>query len=188
MTDLIPSLIRIGAIQFGQFERHDYPGTFDPVSINLRYVPSYPPILKTLAAEVAPLVQIDGLTHLLTMPTAVPLGTAISLLREMPLVYPVASEPHIIEGAYDANVPTVLLTDLLTNGEAELAMVKRVRGMGLIVKAVVAVLDLNTTASAVDDLPLVTWQHFDSLLPELPHLTPSMRTVVERWLSGKTNL
>lgn len=188
MTDLIPSLIRIGAIQFGQFERRDQPGTFDPVDINLRYVPSYPTILKALATEIAPLVQIGGLTHLLAVPAAVPLGTAISLLLEMPLVYPVASEPHVIEGAYDANVPTVLLTDLLTNGEAELAMVKRVRGMGLIVKAIVAVLDLNPTASTVGGLPLVTWRHFESLLPELPHLTPSMRTVVERWLSEKSNL
>jgi orotate phosphoribosyltransferase len=182
MTDLISSLVHIGVIQFGHFERRDQPDAFDPVAINLRYVPSYPTILKALAAKVAPLAQIDGLTHLLPMPAAVPLGTAISLLLEMPLVYPVASEPHVIEGAYDANVPTVLLTDLLTNGEAEFAMVKRVRGMGLIVKAVVTVLDLRSANSTVGDLPLVTWRHFDSLLPEIPNLTPSMRAVVEKWL------
>ncbi len=187
MTEVIQSFIRIGAIQFGHFESRETPGTFAPVAINLRYIPSYPSILKALAAEIAPLVQIDGLTHLLTMPSAVPLGTAISLSLDMPLVYPVASEPHVIEGAYDANVPTVLLTDLLTDGEAELAMAKRVKGMGLIVKVVVAVLDLGQMRSKVGDLPLVTWRHFNDLLPQIPDLTPSMRAAIEKWLTDRNN-
>src|SRR5258708_37404073 len=133
MTDVIQSFIRVGAIQFGHFESRETPGTFAPVAINLRYIPSYPSILKALAAEIAPLVQIDGLTHLLTMPAAVPLGTAISLALDIPLVYP--AETRVIEGAYDANVPTVLLTDLITDGEAELAMAKRVKSVGLIESA-----------------------------------------------------
>jgi len=187
MTDLIQSFIRVGAIQFGHFENRKIPGKFAPVAINLRYVPSYPSILKALAAEIAPLVQIDGLTHLLTMPAAVPLGTAISLSLDMPLVYPVASEPHVIEGAYDANVPTVLLTDLLTDGDAELAMAKHVKGMGLIVKAVVAVFDLGQIDSKVGDLPPVTWRHFNDLLPQIPDLTPSMRNTVEKWLTDRNN-
>src|SRR5258708_32447239 len=155
MTDVFPPFIRIGAIQFGHFQSRETPGTFAPVAINLRYIPSYPSILKALAAEIAPLVQIDGLTLLLTMPSAVPLGTAISLSLDMPLVYPVASEPYVIEGAYDANVPTVLLTDLLTDGEAELAMAHRVKGRGLMVKAVFAGPDLGQMGSEIGDLPVV---------------------------------
>jgi orotate phosphoribosyltransferase len=182
MSELIQSLVRVGAIQFGRFESQENPGTFAPIAINFRYIPSYPPILKALAAEITPLVQIDGITHLLAMPATVPLGTAISLTLDLPLVYPVASEPHVIEGAYDANVPTVLLTDVLMNGEAELAMVKRVKGMGLIVKAVVAVLDLGQTDRMVGDLPSAAWRHFGDLLPEIPNLTPSMRSVVKQWL------
>lgn len=184
MSDLIQSLLQVGAIQFGHFESHDNPGNFAPVSINLGYIPSYPHILKALATEIAPLTQIEGLTHLLPMPTAVPLGAAISLSLGMPLVYP-ADESQVIEGAYDANVPTVLLTNLLTNGQAELAMAKRVKGMGLVVKAIVAVLDLDSGRDSVGDLPLIVWQRLGALLPAIPDVTPSMKAAVEQWLVAK---
>src|SRR5262249_6496185 len=148
---------------FGHFETA--PGTFAPVAINLGYVPSYPAILKALTNEIAPLVKIDGLTHLLPMPSAVPLGTAVSLQLDMPLVYPGAGE--VMEGAYDANVPTVLLTNLLTDGAAEMAMVKRVKGTGLIVQAIVAVLSFQQVGDHVGDSSLVAWRRLDALLPEI---------------------
>src|SRR5260221_4951267 len=89
MTDLITSFVEVGAIQFGRFEAHNEPGTFAPIAINLRYIPSYPAILKALAAEIAPLVKIadPSCTHILSMSCMVQLGTTVSLLTEMPLVY-----------------------------------------------------------------------------------------------------
>ncbi|MCC7451219.1 MAG: hypothetical protein IT324_27660 [Anaerolineae bacterium] len=178
MSDLVASLAHIGAIQFGQFERQ--PGVFEPLALNLRLLPSYPAILRRLAAELAPLATITGLTHLLTTPAAVPLGVALSLATDMPMVYPAAGDSHTIEGAYDYYVPTVLLTDVLADGTAERALIKRVQGMGLEVKAVVAALDLGIDGRTVGDVPVIAWQRIPDLLPAVT--TPLMQTVVRDWL------
>src|SRR5258707_15714471 len=99
MSDVVRSLVQIGVVQFGQFEQQ--PAVFAPLAINLRILPSYPTILKALAEEIVPLVHIDGLTHVLTMPAAVPIGVAVGLVATMPLVYPAAGPPPQIARAYD---------------------------------------------------------------------------------------
>ncbi len=180
MSDVVRSLVQIGVVQFGQFEQQ--PGVFAPLAINLRILPSYPEILKALAEEIAPLVRIDGLTHLLPMPSAVPIGVAVSLAASMPLVYPAAGDPRQIEGAYDFNVPTVLLTDILSTGAAEQTMIDHVRGLGLDVKAVVAVLDLGVCTRTASPFPTIAWRKIDDLLFDMPAFTPSMRVVVRDWL------
>lgn len=178
--DVVHALVRIGAIQFGQFETE--PGVFAPLAIRLSLLPSYPAILRVLSAEIAPLVSIGGLTHLLAMPAAVPLGVAVSLAAEMPLVYPSITGGHTVEGAYDYNVPTALLTDLLTDGAAERSLITRVRPLGLDVKVVVAVLDLGHAPDRVGTLPLIVWRRVANIVSEMTTLTPAMRTVVLDWL------
>lgn len=178
--DVVQALARIGVIQFGQFETE--PGVFAPLAIRLGLLPSHPAILRALAAEVAPLVRIAGLTHLLTTPAAVPLGVAVSLATDMPLVYPSATDGQAVEGAYDFNVPTVLLTDLLTDGTTEREMIARVRPLGLDVKAVVAVLDQGHQPDRVGALPLVVWRHVANIVAAITTLTPLMRAVALDWL------
>jgi orotate phosphoribosyltransferase len=168
------ALLRIGAIQFGRFETH--PGIFQPLKINLRLLPSYPDVLALLADALAPLIRFDGLTHLLTMPAAVPIGVAVSLKTGVPLVYPPADDPQFIEGAFDYNVPTLLLTDVLHGGSAEHAMMAHARKQGLEVGAVVAVFDLGHT---LPGLVKALWG-MDTILAlaQAPHL----RTAVQAWL------
>src|SRR5258706_11882239 len=96
--DLVEWIRRIGAIQFGNFEQRNQPGIFAPVTINLQLVPSYPDILRQLAQELAPLVHLPGITHLLASPSVVPLATAVSLASGLPLVYPSNGDPRTIEG------------------------------------------------------------------------------------------
>ncbi len=175
MTDVVQALVRIGAIQFGQFEIG--PRIFEPVAIHLQLLSSYPAVLRALAQEVAPLVRIDGLTHLLATPLAVPTTVAVSLAADMPLVYP---SGDTVEGAYDFNVPTILLTATLTDGKTETALIKRVKPLGLDVKAIVAILGLAIPVNC--GVPVVVWRNFRELLPEIKTLTPSMRRTVEDWL------
>src|SRR5205823_1781643 len=141
-----------------------------PISIHLRLLPSYPSTLRALAQEIAPMVQIDGLTHLLPMPSAVPVGVAVSLAADLPLVYPAAGNPQTIEGAYDFNVPTILLTDVLTDGAAESALIKQARPLGLDVKAVVAILSIDIGLSSLDGLPIYVWRGLRKLLVQIPTL------------------
>ncbi len=180
MSEIVQALIRIGAIQFGQFETQ--PGIFAPVSIHLGLLPSYPSILRALAAELAPLARIEGLTHLLPTPSAVPIGVGVSLAADIPLVY--LAPDGGIEGAYDFSVPTALLTDVLSDGTAERELIKRARPLGLDVKAVVAVLGISPAAKAeaLDGLSPVAWRYLEDLLPEISTLTPSMRSNVQEWL------
>jgi orotate phosphoribosyltransferase len=179
MPDLIQALERIGAIQFGQFEQA--PGIFAPMIIRLGLLPSYPAVLKALAEEMAPLVHIEGVTHLLAMPDAVPLGVAISLAAGIPLVYPAAGDPKHIEGAYDFNVPTVLLSDVLRDPTAEAAMIQHVKGLGLDVKAVVTVVDFEQEKGALE-APICPWRTIQVVLDGVKELTPAMREVVRNWL------
>ncbi len=179
IADVTGELLRIGAIQFGQFEMA--PGQFAPISVNLRFVPSYPSILAALAQTLAPLVKIEGLTHLLPMPAAVPLGAAISMVADLPLVYP--DDSGTIEGAYDFNVPTILLTDTYQDGAAEQAMIKRAKPLGLDVYAVVTVIDFGKHTATPDGLPLIAWRRLRDLLPGIPALSSSMRQAADVWLS-----
>lgn len=183
--DIIKSLADIGAIQFGQFETPDQSGTFAPIAINLRLLPSYPSLLRALATDLVPVVKIEGLTRLLVMPSAVPIGTAVSLATELPLLYPSGGNPGVIEGAYDFNVPTVLLTDVLTDGIAESTMIQRVKGLGLDVEVVVAVLDMGFELEA-STFKFTAWRDVRAVLGELTTLTPSMQAAVLDWLHLKS--
>jgi hypothetical protein len=162
MSDLIRALLHIGAIQFGQFATDK---GIAPVAIHLRLLPSYPAVLKALAQEVAPLVQIEGLTHLLTTPSAVPVGVAVALAADLPLVYPSPEDPQSVEGAYDY-------------GQREKALIARVKALGLDVKVTVAVLDLGINAS----LDVRSWRRLPDILPELTTIPPLMRQAVASWL------
>jgi orotate phosphoribosyltransferase len=209
MSDLVRDLVRIGAIQFGQFESKDRSGEFAPVAIRLGLLPSYPSILRALAQELVPLAQIDRMTHLLAAPSAIPLGVAVSLAGDMPLVYPTSGNPDGIEGAYDYSVPTVLLIDVLTDGSAERALIKRVRSVGLEVRAVVAVIalamaDLTPGPSpnygeggqsgrfsslnemergSAGEVHLAVWHSLPELLPKIT--TPAIASAVRDWLAAK---
>src|SRR5258708_17839182 len=114
MSDVVRSLVQIGVVQFGQFEQQ--PGVFAPLAINLRILPSYPEILKALAEEIAPLVRIDGLTHLLPMPSAVPIGVAVTLAPSVPLASPAAGEARQTRGAYQLTIPSLPFPHILSTG------------------------------------------------------------------------
>lgn len=169
-------LLRIGAIQFGRFEVRQ--GIFEPLRVNLRLLPSYPEVLAMLAEGLAPLVRFDGLTHLLAMPAAVPLGVAVTLKTGIPLVYPPADDPQFIEGAFDYNVPSVLLTDVLHGGSAESAMIARAHRQGLDVRAIVAVFDLGHTLSGTAK----SLRGIDTVLALSAAQSPYMLETVRAWL------
>jgi uridine monophosphate synthetase len=176
MTDLLQELVRIGAIQFGQFEQID--GTFAPLNINLQIIPSYPRLMQALANELIPLIKIDSATHLLASPSTIPLATAVSLIADMPLVYPIGDT---IEGAYDFNVPTVLLTDVFHNGNTENDITNRVKGLGLDIKAVTAVFSLGIETS-LKDIKLQYWHTIPDILSDIA--PAPLQRVVQNWLNS----
>ena len=146
------------------------------------------------AAEIAPLITslitLPAATRLLVMPSVVPLGTTIALDSRIPMVYPSPIEPGVIEGAYDTYVSTVLLTDVLYDATEELALARRVKGLGLEVKAIVSVIDLGIADTRGDKFPYAFYSltALPDLLSKIPALSPSMRAAVESWIKAQHEL
>lgn len=178
---LMDSLLRVGAIQYGRFEQKGLPGEFTPLVLHLDLLPSYPALLTALAKAITPLTQIEGVTHLLAMPSVISLGTLVGVFGGLPLVYPLHGE---IAGAYDFNVPTVLLTDALSDGAAESTLLRQAKREGLDVHAVIAVFDFERQIEGLN-IERRSWRTISQLLHESEQagkLNATMRATVQRWL------
>ncbi|MGQ9849418.1 MAG: hypothetical protein ACUVSU_05135 [Aggregatilineaceae bacterium] len=142
-------LTEAGLIQFGRFAHVD--GSVWPVQVRLHWLPSYPALLQEVVAALATLLDGLAVDRLLTTPTAVPLGTALSLHSGLPMTYTVLTThdqgaTFAIEGAYDVGHPTLLLTDVLADAAQAQQLSVLARRVGLEVKAVLAAFDLGIGA------------------------------------------
>lgn len=181
-------------IQFGQFVQPD--GAAWPVALRLGWLPSYPALLRDVAAALEPLVAASGADRVLTTAGAIPLGTALALVADRPVLVPAVNAPEgaafAIEGAYDVGHPTVLLSDTLLDrvqAESIRALAGRV---GLEIHAVVAVIDLGLGARAAleaagfEVAALFTLRETLPVLERRAILPPRMRASVEVWLEGES--
>ncbi|HRE48223.1 MAG TPA: hypothetical protein PLD47_10900 [Aggregatilineales bacterium] len=180
---LAASLRDVGVIQYGRFATPQ--GVFQPVQITLGYLPSYPSLLVRLAHALADGLPAEGVTRLLPMPLCLPLGVVIAIHRDLPMVYPNPENLTQIEGAYDYNVPTVLLSGVLTDGAAETALIQQVRRDGLEVRAVSAVFrlgrPLGIPGAEGDITPRALFTPED-IIAATP--TERMGSAVRAWLEG----
>lgn len=175
-------LLRIGVVRFGHFEDS---GKARPIALDLGLLPSYPATLRRIAGALAPLVEVESLTHLLTTPAATPIGVALGLHTGLPVIYPAPGDPASLEGAYDYDVPTILLTDVLADGAAETRLIAHARKQGLDVEALVAVIDLGwcaEVAGARRILKPIALLHAPDLLSLSETISPSMRAALANWL------
>lgn len=193
VAQLAVALARSGLIQFGQFERPD--GSAWPVAVNLRMLPSYPALLRDVAAALEAQVDVTQGERLLAAPGASPLGVALSLRTDYPLVYAVGAEQEhtaafVFEGAYDVGHPTVLLVDVLVDAAQARTLAQVAARVGLEITQVIAVLDMGLGATA--DLQEAGFEvrTVISLAEVLPVLTaagllPSgMGQAVQAWIEG----
>ncbi|MBN1202569.1 MAG: hypothetical protein JXJ20_12015 [Anaerolineae bacterium] len=190
---LIRALAANGLIQFGRFEQPD--GSIWPVSIKLIWLPSYPALLRDVAAALAPLLDGVGADRVLTTGDAIPVGVALSLHSDLPMVYPYGevrdyTAAFAIEGAYDVGHPTLLLSDVLIDAPQADAITALAQRVGLDVRHVLAVIDLEQGAREALDAAgygvrcLLTLREMLPVLEADGALSAPMRGVVERWLLG----
>jgi|GEM_PF-534279 orotate phosphoribosyltransferase len=191
---LAVALAQAGLIQFGHFEQ--VAGAPWPVAIHLRWLPSYPALLRRVAGELAPRVAAAGADRILTTHDAIPLGTAVSLASEVPMVYPYGqvadhTAAYAIEGAYDVGHPTLLLSDVLLGAEQTRAIAALARRVGLDITLVLAALDLGIGAREElerDGFAVETTVALPAALPQLERegwLPAGMRAGVERWIAAQ---
>lgn len=187
----VTTFARAGLIQFGRFVQPD--GQVWPVALHLRWLPSYPALLKQTAAGLAALLDGINADRILSTVDAIPLGVALSLYTERPLVYPYGevrdyTAAFAIEGAYDTGHPTVLLADSLIDAAQAHSITTLARRVGLEIQAVLAVMDLglgareDLLASGYRVRCLVALGDNLAVLEANGWLTPAMRVIVQKWV------
>jgi uridine monophosphate synthetase len=145
------ALFDIGAVQFGQFTLAS--GKESPIYMDLRLLASHPGVLRRAAQAYARLIADLGLVGgqgnvcLAAIPyAALPIGTAVSLELDLPLVYPrkeakAHGTARQVEGQFRPGDRAVVLDDLVTTGGSKLAAIEPLEAAGLAVQDVVVLID-----------------------------------------------
>jgi uridine monophosphate synthetase len=138
-------LHEIGAVRLGHFILHS--GRTSPIYIDLRLLASYPKLLRQAAAAYSLLLQPLNFDLLSAAPLAgLPLGTALSLEMNMPLIYPRLTTKAYgtgkkIEGRWQRGQTVVVIDDLITSGASLLQTIAVLEEEGLNVNDVGVLID-----------------------------------------------
>jgi uridine monophosphate synthetase len=138
-------LFDIGAVRFGEFRLHS--GKTSPIYLDLRVLASDPRALSEVASIYACMLSDIAYDRIAAIPyAALPIGTAVSLMVNRPMIYPrkeakAYGTRRAIEGVYQAGETVVILDDLATTGASKLEVIHAVEAEGLRVKDVVVLID-----------------------------------------------
>jgi uridine monophosphate synthetase len=151
MTDLSPietlvlTLHDIGAVQFGRFRLHS--GKESRIYIDLRVLVSFPDALRQVTAAYAGALAPLHYDLLAATPLAgLPIGTALCLALDKPLIYPRKTAKSYgtgknVEGRWSIGQTAVVIDDLITSGDSVLETIAAVKAAGLHVHDAVVLID-----------------------------------------------
>ena len=149
MTTSIESLALtlhdIGAVQFGRFRLHS--GRESRIYFDLRVLVSFPEALRQATAAYR--TVLDGLEFDLLAATplaGLPIGTALCLDLDKPLIYPRKTAKSYgtgknIEGRWSIGQTAVIIDDLITSGDSLLETIATIKAAGLKVHDAVVLID-----------------------------------------------
>ena len=147
-VDLEPlalSLFDIGAVRLGQFVLHS--GRRSPIYFDLRLLVSYPAVLRQVAAAYALVLRRLQFDILAAYPYAgLPIGTAIALEMNIPLIYPRKTAKSYgtgkqVEGVWQVGQRAVVIEDLITSGDSILQAIAALKAASLQVEDAVVLID-----------------------------------------------
>jgi len=145
LETLALTLFDIGAVQLGKFKLHS--GKKSRIYLDLRLLVSFPDALRLVTAAyrfVLGQLQFDILAA--TPLAGLPLGTAVSLDMNTPLIYPRKTAKSYgtgksIEGKWEVGQTAVVLDDLVTSGDSILQAIIPLKVAGLNVRDAVVLID-----------------------------------------------
>lgn len=145
LDKLALTLHDIGAVQFGLFRLHS--GRESRIYIDLRVLVSYPEALRLATAAYR--TVLDGLDFDLLAATplaGLPIGTALCLDMNRPLIYPRKTAKSYgtgkeIEGHWSVGQSVVVVDDLITSGDSILETIASIKAAGMKVTDAVVLID-----------------------------------------------
>ena len=192
LESLVLTLFDIEAVRFGRFELHS--GKISPIYIDLRLLASYPKALRQSAAAYRHILQDHSFDLLAATPLAgLPIGTAISLDMNMPLIYPRQSAKSYgtgkqIEGRWEIGQTAVVIDDLITTGDSLLKGIAFLKAAGIRVQSAVVLIDreqggkktLNEQGYSL--LSAMTLSQLLAILESKERITSRQRSQIIQWL------
>jgi uridine monophosphate synthetase len=144
-SQLALTLFDIGAVSIGEFKLHS--GKISPIYIDLRLLASFPQALRQAAAAYRPVLEKLQFDIITTAPLAgLPIGTAVSLDMNIPLIYPrktpkTYGSGKLVEGKWEGGQTAVVIDDVTTSGDSILQTIQAVQQVGLHVTDAVLLID-----------------------------------------------
>jgi uridine monophosphate synthetase len=142
--ELANALFDNNCVQFGTFTLKS--GLASPIYVDLRLLVSHPPLLQQVGQAMAEIARNLTFDRIAAIPYAgLPIGVAIALEMNRPLIYPREVKAHgtrrAIEGAFEPGETALLVDDLITRGDSKLEAAAPLEAAGLNVKDVLVLID-----------------------------------------------
>jgi uridine monophosphate synthetase len=151
-NELILALHSIGAIKFGGFKLKS--GIVSPIYLDLRVLVSHPRVLRESAWALAQALAALTFDRIAAIPyAALPIGTAVALEMDRPLIYPRREKKEygmgrIIEGEFHAGETVVVIDDVITTGASKVEAIEPLIAAGLNVRDIVVLVDREQGGTA----------------------------------------